>query len=143
MAFAPSLKASFEPFFPWLRLKPLSKILVMIGVIMGSGLGAQAEGVFDYGIASGDPDASSVVLWTHLSPSDADDIDTAIPVRWEVVETPLCCGAPARYCSVGVKGKGFRWARGMAEIGGLASCGLQAAWYEQSFALHQKRVANV
>ena len=88
MACAPSLKASFEPFFPWLRLKPLSKILVMVGLIMGSSLGAQAEGVFDYGIASGDPDASSVVLWTHLSPSDADDIDTAIPVRWEVAETP-------------------------------------------------------
>ena len=60
----------------------------MIGVIMGGGLSAQAEGIFDFGVASGDPDASSVVLWTHLSPSDADDIDTAIPVRWEVAETP-------------------------------------------------------
>ena len=29
----------------------MSKILVMIGVVMGSGLSAQAEGIFDYGVS--------------------------------------------------------------------------------------------
>jgi alkaline phosphatase D len=40
---------------------------------------------FAYGVASGSPDASSVVLWTRLAPSAlAADPSQSVPVRWEL-----------------------------------------------------------
>jgi phosphodiesterase/alkaline phosphatase D-like protein len=42
-----------------------------------------ADSAFQYGVASGDPDAESVVLWTHASP-DGDGMDGPVSVYWEV-----------------------------------------------------------
>jgi alkaline phosphatase D len=43
---------------------------------------ASANGMFRHGVASGDPDATSVVLWTRVTR------DGALDVEWEVAETP-------------------------------------------------------
>lgn len=45
---------------------------------------------FSLGVASGDPDASSVVLWTRLAPAPLEPnsgmTPTAVPVDWEIAE---------------------------------------------------------
>jgi alkaline phosphatase D len=45
---------------------------------------------FTLGVASGDPDATSVVIWTRLAPSpltpDGGMPNTPVPVQWEVAE---------------------------------------------------------
>ncbi|MEW9856610.1 alkaline phosphatase D family protein [Novosphingobium sp. M1R2S20] len=46
---------------------------------------AQTDPVFRHGIASGDPDASSVILWTRVTAPDAGQ---ATPVIWELSDTP-------------------------------------------------------
>jgi alkaline phosphatase D len=38
--------------------------------------------VFDYGVASGDPLATSVILWTHAKPSLG--FAAPVPLTWEV-----------------------------------------------------------
>jgi len=47
-------------------------------------------GLFSLGVASGDPDAGSVILWTRLAPEpmagDGGMPPVAVPVRWEVAE---------------------------------------------------------
>ncbi|MEL7491728.1 MAG: alkaline phosphatase D family protein [Pseudomonadota bacterium] len=44
----------------------------------------KADGVFAHGVASGDPDHTSVVLWTRLS-----ELDGAVAsYEWEIAETP-------------------------------------------------------
>lgn len=47
-------------------------------------------GLFSLGVASGDPDADSVILWTRLAPEplagDGGMPPVAVPVRWEVAE---------------------------------------------------------
>jgi alkaline phosphatase D len=49
-----------------------------------------ASDPFTLGVASGDPDATSVVLWTRLAPRPLDPdggmSPAAVPVRWEVAE---------------------------------------------------------
>ena len=58
---------------------------------------ARAQGIFYFatdpfslGVASGDPDSSSVVIWTRLAPKplqpDSGMPATAVPVGWEVAE---------------------------------------------------------
>ncbi|GLQ19790.1 alkaline phosphatase D family protein [Algimonas porphyrae] len=44
-----------------------------------------ASGTFEHGIASGDPMATSVILWTRVTP--ADDV-TPVPVIWEIDTDP-------------------------------------------------------
>ena len=59
------------------------KLLAVAGTVSAAGRQAfaqePAEGAFRHGIASGDPDATSVVLWTRLSSDDATP-----SVRWQV-----------------------------------------------------------
>ncbi len=43
-----------------------------------------ASGVFAHGVASGDPDATSVVLWTRVSPEDNTPGGATMTVDWEV-----------------------------------------------------------
>ena len=45
---------------------------------------------FTLGVASGDPDASSVVLWTRLAPDPFDDrlLDEPVTVRWRIAADP-------------------------------------------------------
>ena len=63
------------------------KLLAVAGTVSAGarpGLAqAPAEGAFRHGVASGDPDASSVVLWTRVSSDEA-----APSVRWEVAADP-------------------------------------------------------
>ena len=42
-----------------------------------------ASGVFAHGVASGDPDATSVVLWTRVSPQESAPAGATITVEWE------------------------------------------------------------
>ena len=44
---------------------------------------AAASGVFQHGVASGDPDRSSVVLWTRLTMEE-----TGVPVQWQFAADP-------------------------------------------------------
>ncbi len=45
-----------------------------------------SQGTFAHGVASGDPDATSVILWTRVSPSQ--DRAAPIPVAWEIDTDP-------------------------------------------------------
>jgi len=51
-----------------------------------------ASDPFTLGVASGDPDATSVVLWTRLVPApmqpDAEPVDSDVDVQWEVAGDP-------------------------------------------------------
>ena len=77
---------------PPLSHSPISRRSTLAGLAGGAALTvlplplwAQVDTenpVFSYGVASGDPDAVSVVLWTHVS-GDGD-----IEVEWELAETP-------------------------------------------------------
>ena len=54
---------------------------------------------FPYGVASGDPDASGVVLWTRLSTEallDAGAADREVPVHWELAADDRFAGTVAR-----------------------------------------------
>jgi alkaline phosphatase D len=42
---------------------------------------------FLHGVASGDPAADSVVLWTRVTPEDG-VASSAIPVRWKIRNEP-------------------------------------------------------
>lgn len=46
---------------------------------------AATNPVFRHGVASGDPDNSSVVIWTRVTPSDPVE---AVAVAWEIAATP-------------------------------------------------------
>jgi alkaline phosphatase D len=54
------------------------------------GATALPPGLFSLGVASGDPEADSVILWTRLVPEpmagDGGMPPVAVPVRWEVAE---------------------------------------------------------
>jgi alkaline phosphatase D len=52
------------------------------GSLSGCGTDEGWIPLFDYGVASGDPLATSVVLWTHARPSDASSV--SVPLTWEV-----------------------------------------------------------
>ena len=43
---------------------------------------ANDNSIFQHGVASGDPDQQSVVIWTRVS------LDTPTPVRWEIARSP-------------------------------------------------------
>lgn len=64
------------------------------GLVLGcsySGRDRRAKGnPFTLGVASGDPDASSVVLWTRLAPDPFDDrlLEEPIGVRWRMATDP-------------------------------------------------------
>ncbi|MEM8937268.1 MAG: alkaline phosphatase D family protein [Pseudomonadota bacterium] len=47
---------------------------------------AAPGGAFAYGVASGDPDATSVVIWSHLT--HPDENATAAQVQWECADDP-------------------------------------------------------
>jgi alkaline phosphatase D len=62
-------------------------LIKIAAVSAGTGAGLAACGggwdaVFDYGVASGDPLAAAVVLWTHAKPSDGSS--SAVQLTWEV-----------------------------------------------------------
>jgi alkaline phosphatase D len=72
------------------RVAPLNrrdtlKLLAVAGTVSatvnaaGRASFAQGQGVFRHGVASGDPDGTSVVLWTHLTTEQP-----SATVRWEV-----------------------------------------------------------
>lgn len=71
---------------------PLTRRTTLAGLAAGTALtlaplragAATAEGgaLFRHGVASGDPDATSVVLWTRVT------TDAAMPVEWEVAHDP-------------------------------------------------------
>jgi alkaline phosphatase D len=46
---------------------------------------AQSTGVFQHGVASGDPLANRVILWTRISPNTSAD---PLPVEWIIAEDP-------------------------------------------------------
>ena len=41
---------------------------------------------FSNGVASGDPLARSVILWTHVRPVGGNELSNAIPVKWRVAK---------------------------------------------------------
>ena len=53
----------------------------------GSNTAQAARGTFEHGIASGDPRADSVILWTRVSPGQVQA--GSIPVVWEIDTDPL------------------------------------------------------
>ncbi len=59
--------------------------------LSGCGGGAEPEGTFGHGVASGDPLADRVVLWTRVTQSSAGSIE----VRWEVARDALFAGVVA------------------------------------------------
>ncbi len=76
-----------------IRLASVSAALTAGGVLSGCGGGdtAEAEGdaaaqvLFDYGVASGDPLADRVILWTHGRHADA-ALQSDIELVWEVAQ---------------------------------------------------------
>ena len=81
--------------FPALALTRRSLIGGAVGTAALLSLGARAAtplpgGLFTLGVASGDPEPNSVILWTRLAPDpmagDGGMPPVAIPVRWEVAE---------------------------------------------------------
>ncbi|WP_436793413.1 PhoD-like phosphatase N-terminal domain-containing protein [Actinospongicola halichondriae] len=62
------------------------------GVVLGASAVRPAAAADDglapflHGVASGDPTASSVVLWTRITPPGA--TDAPIPVTWEIATDP-------------------------------------------------------
>jgi alkaline phosphatase D len=59
---------------------------------LGANAGARELTPFLHGVASGDPLANRVILWTRVTPVSADAV---VPVRWRVASDPLmrqvCC----------------------------------------------------
>ena len=54
----------------------------------GGGTGTEPEGTFGHGVASGDPLADRVILWTRVTPSVTGSVD----VGWEVAADALFAG---------------------------------------------------
>lgn len=61
----------------------LSAVVSCGAVLSGCGGGDDAEAEFLYGVASGDPLADSVILWTHARYPASDN---PVELRWEVAE---------------------------------------------------------
>lgn len=63
-----------------LRLLPTVILLVLALVACDR----TPDVAFEHGVASGDPLQNAVILWTHVTPLDDDDLSATIPVRWVV-----------------------------------------------------------
>lgn len=61
-------------------LAPIASLLLFICLFPQCQMEENTSAIFTHGIASGDPDQTSVVLWTRLVASDS----SAISVNWEV-----------------------------------------------------------
>ncbi|HUD27616.1 MAG TPA: alkaline phosphatase D family protein [Novosphingobium sp.] len=91
--------------------------LFAIGAHGATGL---PPGLFSLGVASGDPEADSVILWTRLAPQplagDGGMPSVAVPVRWEVAEDERF----ARIVRTGTARAEPRWGHSVhVEAGGL------------------------
>ncbi len=76
---------------------PLTRRETLVGLAAASlaaslpqGALAQAEGPFRHGVASGDPDATSVILWTRVS------AEGAVSVEWELASDAAFASVAAR-----------------------------------------------
>ena len=89
---------------------------------------AHGSSLFTLGVASGNPTADSVVLWTRLAPSplDGGGMDTRpVPVRWEVATDRDAAGGPPRRSD-----RDPRWAHAVH----VTPCGLDPdRWYWYRF----------
>ncbi|MGD9905586.1 MAG: alkaline phosphatase [Vicinamibacterales bacterium] len=70
---------------------PFADLVRPIGVAAAQA--AAVRGVFRHGVASGDPRADRVVLWTRVSGAAA---GAAVPVRWTLAENPTLTRVVAR-----------------------------------------------
>ena len=66
-----------------------------------------ASGVFAHGIASGDPDATSVVIWTRITPQADASPGATINVEWEAAADPAFTTIEGR--GVAVTGASRDW----------------------------------
>lgn len=82
----------------WSRRKFLASVGALAGGVAAGGLpgfthaNAHASSLFTLGVASGDPTAQSVVLWTRLAPDPLNGGGMGrqpVEVRWEVATDPL------------------------------------------------------
>lgn len=60
-----------------------STIALSVAPAWGMSDGGRENQVFRHGVASGDPDQTSVILWSHVTSNNA-----GVPVRWEVATDP-------------------------------------------------------
>lgn len=99
LAGVPAPEASFESLRGFGRREILRggaalaafALLSRTPVARASAWPAAADSPFTLGVASGDPDATSVVLWTRLAPdplAGGGMGPTPVPVRWEVATDP-------------------------------------------------------
>ena len=51
-------------------------------------VGGASSGVFRHGVASGDPLADRVILWTRVTPPDGGASTPAVDVRWRIARDP-------------------------------------------------------
>lgn len=65
-----------------IRVASVSATVAVGGSLSGCASDGGWVPLFDYGVASGDPLASSVILWTHARPSDSSPVP--VPLTWEV-----------------------------------------------------------
>ena len=66
----------------------VSDLNMLLRTVFGNGKEMPGENsAFQYGVASGDPDAESVVLWTHAKPKALQD-DEEVVVYWEISTDP-------------------------------------------------------
>ena len=59
-------------------LSGLSAATLILGLSTAEAARAASQGVFRHGVASGDPDASSLVLWTRVTAT------APVEVEWEI-----------------------------------------------------------
>ena len=62
-----------------------------VGCATWTGSGEAGPGGFRHGVASGDPLADRVILWTRVTPASG-DADRPIEVRWWVAREARCWG---------------------------------------------------
>lgn len=65
-----------------IRVASVSATVAAGGSLSGCASDSGWVPLFEYGVASGDPLASSVILWTHARPSDSSPLP--VPLTWEV-----------------------------------------------------------
>ncbi|WP_174297307.1 alkaline phosphatase D family protein [Sphingomonas bacterium] len=108
------------------RRDALTGLGIGAGLAAAPALGARsvADARFLHGVASGDPAATGVVLWTRATPEGAEAGD--VPLRWHVASSPD--GQPLR--SGGVAARAARDHTAKAEAGGLAPGSDYWFWFE-------------
>jgi alkaline phosphatase D len=61
---------------------PIARFFAVLAALVLTACADEPVGSFHHGVASGDPTADAVILWTRVTPLEAEEPPEVVPVRW-------------------------------------------------------------